>query len=259
MTVQRREPTKMEGVELTDVALLLRLVFAHVLADFALQREPWVEERSRRGWMSVWLYVHSGIAASLAYVFAGLWSAYWLAPMIFLSHLLLDRWKSEKGDSTRLLVLDQLGHLAVVFLLWAVAIDLPWPNVVAWVSTVAGQPGVWVILLAYALVIWPAAIVVGKVCVRWCDCGEEVQGHGVPRVGLWIGRLERLLVLSAVLIGRFDLVGFLVLAKGVFGLGVLGREAGRQEEKCALLGTLLSFTGAVGVGLLARYCMQALP
>ncbi len=249
----------MEPVDLADVALLLRLVLAHVLTDFALQRAPWVEERARRGWASIWLYVHSGVAAVLAYLFAGLWSAYWIPPVIFVSHLLLDRWKSEKGDTTRLFLLDQVGHLAVLLALWAVAVELPWAQLAAWFSSVVVQPALWVVLLSYAAVIWPTAIFVNKFTTVWRVCCEEEGRADLAKAGLWIGRLERFLALTAILGGRAELVGVLLAAKAIFKCAEARRSRSREESAYTVVGTLLSFAVAVAVGVVASWLLRVLP
>jgi len=246
----------MELVGLSELSVLLRLVLAHLLADFALQKTRWVEERSRRGWGSVWLYAHSGIAALLAYLFAGLWTLYWLPLAVFASHLVLDRWKTEQGDTTRMFVADQAGHLVVLIALWAVAVGLPWEETARWVSDFAVQPAVWVYALAYSAVFWPAGIFVAKFNSAAPDRAVDEQ---LGRTGLWIGRLERVLALTALFLGRLEFAGLLLVAKALFVRWEGSLKEHSERPTGVVLGTLMSFAVAVVVGALAIAVLGALP
>jgi hypothetical protein len=75
----------------------------------------------------------------------------------------------------------------------------------------------------------------------------------MERAGMWIGCLERVLILTFVMFGRFEAVGFLIAAKSIFRFG--GRDAGeaRSETEYFLVGTLTSFAAAIAVGLLMSW------
>lgn len=240
------------------MTLLLRMVAAHLIADFLLQKSTWVEERSRRGWASIWLYTHSFVAALLTYVFAGLWHAFWIPVVVFVTHLLLDRWKSGRGDTTLNLLVDQLGHMLVLVVLWAFAVRLEWSVLVETVERLAESPAVWVLFLAYAIVVWPVGILLGKFTQPWRAESEAAGPSGLMRAGLWIGRLERLLVLTAILVGRLELVGFLIAGKSILRFGEL-RGGSRAQAEYVLIGTMMSFAVAIAVGLVANWLLRVLP
>ncbi len=240
------------------MALLLRMVAAHLVADFVLQRTTWVEERSRRGWASVWLYAHSVVAALLTYLLSGLWGAFWIPLVVFVTHLVLDRWKSSRGDTTLLLLVDQLGHMLVLVVLWAFAVRLEWSVFAATIEQLAEAPALWVLFLAYAIVVWPAGILLGKFTEPWRAEPEAGGASGLVRAGLWIGRLERLLVLTAVLVGRLELIGFLIAGKSILRFGEL-RNGTRAQAEYVLIGTMMSFAVAIAVGLAASWLLRVLP
>ena len=77
---------------------VLPLLTAHLLADFPLQPGQWVAHRNERGWASPYLYLHASISALVAYAAAcaslATLSAWWLLPLVFLSHLLIDGFKA---------------------------------------------------------------------------------------------------------------------------------------------------------------------
>jgi len=204
----------------------------------------------------VWLYAHSAIAALLAYLFAGLWSLYWLPLAVFVSHLVLDRWKSELGDTTRMFVLDQAGHLVVLVFVWAGAVGLPWIESGRWLAEFAAQPALWIYVLSYTAVFWPAGFFVAKFNSAASGRPADQQPG---RSGLWVGRLERVLALTAVLLGRFEFAGLLLVAKALF----VWREGSPNEHSenptGMLLGTLMSFAVAVVVGALAVAVLGELP
>ena len=93
----------------SDFLLLLRLIAAHLIADFLFQMDSWVEQRHEKKWASGWLYVNGALAAVLAYTFAGFWKTIWLPAIIFGSHVLLDLLKCEVKDTARSFLLDSLG------------------------------------------------------------------------------------------------------------------------------------------------------
>lgn len=69
---------------------------------------------------------------------------------------------------------------------------------------------------------------------------------------MWIGIIERLLVLIFVLIDAVEAIGFLLAAKSVFRFGDLRDGTDRKRTEYVLIGTLLSFAVAFVVSLCAR-------
>lgn len=66
--------------------LLVRLVGAHVAADFLFQPDRGVGDRQRNKWRSVWLCLHGIIAGATVYVLSGLWGTVWLPVTIAVTH-----------------------------------------------------------------------------------------------------------------------------------------------------------------------------
>jgi hypothetical protein len=63
-----------------------------------------------------------------------------------------------------------------------------------------------------------------------------------------IGTIERWLILVFILLGRYEVIGFLIAAKSIIRFG----NDNRNETEYFLAGTLLSIAIAVGCGLLTR-------
>jgi len=238
-----------------DYFLLIRLIGAHLVADFLLQSDRTVAQRWLRKWSSSWLYIHAAIAGGLGYFFAAQWTAVWLPFVIAFTHSLVDGVKVQVKDNACTFALDQAVHLAVIIGCWVFLIDDP---VAAWHLVVrkVEDPWWWVILLSYLAVIWPAGIAIGKVTAsRFHKTGTDQADPSDrgDKTGQWIGWLERFLILTFVLLDRFEAIGFLIAAKSVFRFGEL-----RKEAEYIIVGTLLSFSLAIIVGLFARHLLAVL-
>lgn len=86
---------------------------------------------------------------------------------------------------------------------------------------------------------------------RWdAELGDRTDN--LPGAGMWIGIIERLLVLVFVLIGAIEAVGFLLAAKSGFRFGDLRDGTDRKRTEYVLVGTLLSFAIAFVAALCTR-------
>ncbi len=77
----------------------------------------------------------------------------------------------------------------------------------------------------------------------------------LPRAGRYIGWLERFLILTAVLLQAPTAVGLVLAAKSVFRFGEISRN--RQAAEYFLIGTLISVSEAVLVGLLVHWLLRS--
>jgi hypothetical protein len=230
-----------------DYFVLIRLVGSHLTSDFLLQTTKGVDQRRRRGWRSSWLYLHGAIAGLLAYIFSGRWSAWWLIPTIAITHVLVDGVKAKTKEGWFAFVVDQAAHLAVIILCWAFL--LPDPSLLICTLSKAQDARLWIVALGYITVIWPAGIVVGAVTGRFRHDEKKVADAtaGVDGAGLLIGKLERFLILTFILLNHFEAIGFLIAAKSIFRFQEM-----KAEAEYIIIGSMMSFSVAVVVGLLAR-------
>jgi hypothetical protein len=238
------------------MVLLLRLIMAHLVADFLLQRECWVRQRFQKKWGSVWLYAHGGVAAALAYLLAGYWNALWLPLAIFTSHVLLDGLKAQGEDDCRAFLLDQAGHFLGILAIW---IFLAGANVAIlsdFLLFLSSNRKFWILILSYFCAAWPAGFCIGKITSVWRKELEEKTSQGLAKAGLWIGCMERILILTFVLLNRFEAIGFLIAAKSVFRFGEIYLPECRKEAEYILIGTMISFIIAIGLGILVRLLLH---
>ena len=96
---------------------LTKLILAHLVTDFILQPKSWVEDRTRKHYASVKLYLHGIITALLAWALIG-WQYWLVAVVILVTHTLIDGWKSYQKPTVVYFLADQFMHLIVIIACW---------------------------------------------------------------------------------------------------------------------------------------------
>lgn len=86
----------------------------------------------------------------------------------------------------------------------------------------------------------------------WTESLSDSIGESLSNAGKFIGMLERLLVFIFIVTGHWEGIGFLLAAKSVFRFGDLKESKDRKMTEYILIGTLLSFSIALTVGLLLK-------
>lgn len=228
-----------------EISLLIRLIIAHLLTDFVFQSDSWVKQKYKDGWHSRSLYVHGAVAGILAYLFSGLWSLIWIPVTIAATHIIIDGVKAKFDDNIKSFSLDQLAHFAVIFAIWIWIITPSLEDLAVLEQLFLPGIKIWVILTAYLIIIWPSSVLISKLTEKW---RMDVNGDGsLENAGRWIGRLERFLILTLVLLQKYEAIGLLVAAKSIFRF-----SKSRDVGEYVLIGTLISFTIAIIVGLIAN-------
>ncbi|MFC2766766.1 MAG: DUF3307 domain-containing protein [Prevotella sp.] len=226
--------------------LLLRLILAHIVADFFLQTDRMSrgKESSNRGRWG-YLLLHSAIHALTAYLAAALWEQWEIPLIVFATHLAIDTIKTgHKGHGTGAFLLDQTAHLAVIVLLVA---GLQGAELSQEIARLTAHPETPIkYLIAYAVVLKPTSIFMSLLLRRWEKSGL-VTG-GLPEAGKWIGFLERILILTFILADCAEAIGFLLAAKSIFRYGDLNKARDIKTTEYVLVGTLTSFTIAILTG-----------
>jgi hypothetical protein len=262
------------------------LVLCHLLADFVLQPERVAVDKFGRGpqaWRA--LLVHTGIVTVVAspiilvYGLAGV--GYVL--LTALSHLVIDRTKIEltlRGGSVpevapdrpsawspmpaAWFLLDQLTHLAVLFVAWAVFLRTAtpldwWQDLVQRIAATtngqdAGRAALIVLVLTSLVIVnVRAGSLFVDILVRAPRPSpeDEARRPDAPSeegVGSTIGIIERLLISALVLAGGLLAIGLVVAAKTLARFKQLDD---RDFAEYYLLGTLASVTFAVVTSLVA--------
>lgn len=246
-------------IEQPDILVLLRLIAAHLAADFLLQPQSWIERRKKDSIRAPQLYYHVAIVGILTYIFLWDGSEILLPLFITITHFGIDWWKSTREESTAAFVTDQTAHLLMILAGWGYYTGSG-ADMLQYILNLFESPAFWVASIGYIIVIWPFGYLIDRMTRRWQgELRTEGSGGlpGLEKAGLWIGRTERFIILTLILLNQYGAIGFLIAAKSVFRFsGSLEGNRDRKEAEYILIGTLLSFSFAIVVGIGVRYLLD---
>ena len=233
--------------------LLLRLIIAHIITDFFIQPNHWVTDKRDKKAKSKYLYFHILITGVVAWI--ALWDLklWYVAVFIATTHYLIDLIKLYwLKDNLVGFILDQLYHLAILVLcsLYITKDIIFLESIIANI----GSNETLLIITGYMLVSYPVGYMIGKATKKW---QQELTTNNTERdslrdAGIWIGILERTLVLTFVLFGQFQAIGFLIAAKSILRFSDKNGNNPSKQTEYVLIGTLLSFTIALFIGILVK-------
>ena len=254
--------------------LMVRLLIAHFIGDFLLQWTAMCEKKKSLPSFSGLGYqvLHALIYTATVYVFIAEWQCWTLPLLVGSTHFVVDVLKAlaeqrmtppagrqpvaEEGNKPFidrkkivLFLLDQIFHLGVlvgVYFRLSGSLDLP--PIIDWTA-------VSICALAYLVVLKPTAVFIQ---IFFSGLGGSKNKKSLPLAGTYIGYLERILIVSFILSGWMEGIGYLLAAKSVFRFGELRNNKELMHTEYILLGTFLSFTVAVVVGLLAHRVLEGL-
>lgn len=229
------------------ILILLKLLSAHIIADFFLQFDRLCQGKYEKGANGVIAQaIHALIHAICAYLLLADWTQWLIPVVIFVTHFIIDTVKIKwHGNNTVGFLVDQLAHVAVIIGLWWSTYADP-GFVQASLSTPLHSIKFWSVLIGYMLVLKPSSLLIGMFIRGWTP--SNMQSFGMPTAGRWIGYIERVLILTFVISGNIEGVGFLLAAKSIFRFGDLNKAREVKITEYVLLGTLASFTIALLVG-----------
>lgn len=232
---------------------LFQWIFAHLLGDFVFQTRGMVRHKQRlkaRSWM---LYLHCAIHALLVYLLTPGWKL--IAPiLVFVTHFIIDLWKLNRPDKTVYFIIDQVAHILVLFVLWCYL-----KSPMGWLSEnytwLMNNQAVWAIAAGYLMVTYPLSLLLASATQKWRREAEDQtmrSSVSLNEAGKWIGIFERTLVFTFVISGHFEGIGFLIAAKSILRFNDIKGQEARKEAEYILIGTLMSFSLSILIGLIVR-------
>ena len=235
--------------------LLVTLIIGHLVSDFFLQPMSWVNDRNTHHFKAKKLYLHVLVHGVVSAVILALWeySYGWQqlstvllsTATIMLSHYLIDIAKSYSNKGVVPFLLDQIAHIAVIIALCIYITDNQ--SLIAYVSALATNPKVLWVVCGYLIILSPSAVFIRMMLER-LTANFSSEGS-LPLAGQSIGMIERVLILSFILLDQFAGLGFLLAAKSVFRFGDLSASKDKKLTEYVMLGTLLSVSVTLFVGL----------
>ncbi|MDD6582214.1 MAG: DUF3307 domain-containing protein [Bacteroidales bacterium] len=236
------------------ILVITIFLLVHVLFDFYFQPSKWVESKTTEGFKSKYLYWHCFIyALAVSGTVFILTSVCWLTIVAFvavgISHVITDGLKKKYKDAIAYFFIDQFLHLFVL-------------EIIVWIvctKQIIEVDKKWVIFLIYVLGYLIALKPFGLTAKNIMDTFDfNPEEKGLKDGGLWIGYIERFLILTFVLMSYYEGIGFLLAAKSIFRFGELKNENEIKRTEYILIGTLLSFGLAVCVGMLMKVTLNYL-
>jgi hypothetical protein len=235
------------------LTLAIKLILAHIVGDFLLQPQKWVEHKETHKHKSKFLYWHILVHFSALVLVLQFNFKYWLGILIIvLSHYIIDIIKlhlMSKFNNRLLFGLDQLAHLLIITLV--VKIYMPYDFNF---ETFFGAKTL--LLITALLCITKVSSIIMKTIISKWDLKEYTEESSLQHAGAYIGILERLFVFAFIITNHWEGVGFLIAAKSVFRFGDLSKAKDRKLTEYILIGTLLSFGLAIIFGLGYEYVLD---
>lgn len=234
--------------------ILIRLVLLHLINDFLIQPDSWVKHRNENHYRSSKLYMHGVMAGITAYIAFWTWSAFPVFLIVSVTHILIDLWKSYQVDRNNNLVyflLDQTAHMLVLMICWLVWIS-GFAMLVATLNSLVTNYKIMLCLLGYVICIFPIGYIVSFSTGRWHKQIADEGAQSLSEAGKWIGIIERIIVLTLVLMGRFETIGLVLTAKSILRFSDV--EV-RKNSEYVLIGTLISFVLSILTGLLIKFLL----
>jgi len=231
-----------------NTIIILQLLLAHVLTDFAFQNTKMVKHKRMHKAKSWYLYVHSVLAGVLTYFILQQWSSFLVPVGVIITHFFIDLWKlHQKEDNLKYFLIDQLLHGIILVIAWLYLIQgfgAFFPEIKTFFYSIENLT----ILIGYLVVIFPVGFIIGKATESWQkEIANEEKQSSLKKAGRFIGIFERILVLTFILSSNFSAIGFLIAAKSI--LRFSDSKGGRKQTEYVLIGTLMSFAICIVIGL----------
>jgi hypothetical protein len=243
------------------IKLFLTVLLAHLLGDFPLQSPGMVRGKQQgiraylaHGAIHLLILVLCVAAFISLELLTSFW--FWMAVCLYIAiHLGIDRAKqglvntAKLADSATVFLLDQVLHVCTISALAWFLIRPTWATLrsqFSW-STATGEK------VLEAGIVYVAVIFAGGYLIRYLTrnltAGIKKPGETAEEVenaGMYIGWLERFLVVTAILVQSPSMVGLILTGKSIARFP----ELKERFAEYFLIGTLLSIGLAVLGGLL---------
>ncbi|MCT4663611.1 MAG: DUF3307 domain-containing protein [Flavobacteriales bacterium] len=229
--------------------IILKILIAHFLGDFALQPTHWVKDKNKKKIRSKYLYLHTLIHfLLLAIIFLFNFEYLEIIIGVTVGHFLIDILKItflSKSIKNWSFWVDQLLHIALILFLAFTFFN----GAIKW--ELLNSIKVWAIIFGVIFLLFASPIIMKQIMQFWFF-SEDKEKDSLKNAGMIIGVLERLFVFAFILLSEWSAIGLLIAAKSVFRFGDLSRAKDRKLTEYILIGTLFSFGIAFVIGVFVR-------
>ena len=234
--------------------LFLKLLLAHLIADFILQPTKWVHEKERLLHKSRKLYLH--LLVHFICMVLIVWDIA-LVPLIAaitITHGIIDylKLRYQRDKRRAAFFLDQLLHIGTLII-------AVWLYEDRWITELRWNNAYLPVITAIIWLTIPSSIVIRTIISSWSSQiqfrSTDIETRSLQNAGKIIGILERLLVFVFIMVDHWEAVGFLITAKSVFRFSDLKMAQDRKLTEYILIGTLLSFGIAIVTAIITQYIL----
>jgi len=236
--------------------LLVRILIAHFLSDFIFQKKKWADEKDAKGEKSGYFWLHIAIHAITLTVMVWDLSLWPVIVLVSVGHLIIDAVKSRiKNTDKWIFLTDQIMHILVIVTVWLI-FSQQWELFFRTGGEWFKNQKLWWLFLTYLLITKPASVLIDKITQNWSkELVKNGNESGLENAGNMIGVMERFLIITFIVTGNFSAIGFLLAAKSVFRFGDLQEAKAHEKTEYIIIGTFLSFSIAITIGLIYKYVM----
>ena len=234
------------------MAVLLRLVAAHFVGDFVLQSRRMATRKHAPRWLAAHAATHGALYLA-ALMPRPVWELVTAALLLSGVHAAIDVLKVRCfKDGAVVFCIGQATHLSSIVMLASL---LPTAPLHGWqaATTLVASPLLYLYGGGYVAVVLGAGHLVQRISGHFLtriDASVLAAKPGLPEAGQYIWWLERFLIVTALLAGHGEVVGFIVGAKAIVRYPELkGDEKGHLADYF-LIGTMTSVGLALAGGLL---------
>ena len=223
-----------------NIGLLLNLLLAHLIGDFALQTSESCKHKRDKKWVSVYHYCHALIVFALAWLASWDWAFCWCALVIGVTHFAIDMWKSYREENVKWFAVDQMLHIAMM-----AGVAWMWCSMNDWSMPV--DVALYYVAMTIAIIVcWKPSNIFIKLMLKHYSVNMPEEKAGGFNAGALIGDIERWLILAFVLMQHYEALGLLIAAKSIIRFS----EKDTEKTEYVLAGTLMSIFIAVLAGVM---------
>lgn len=236
---------------MSEVTVLLLFILIHIVATMLIYMFPLAADASAAGrvrWIAA-KAVPYGLAVGLVMLIAAFgtgWSLL-IGLLVMASQFTMEWLKQSRVCRFSVdLALTHLLPLAVLLVVWF-SLTHNWYGLGELILELLG-PKPLIALIAYLFILHPTSALISQLLRPWLNHADLTDEASLKHAGKLIGFLERFLIVTFVLLGQWSAIGFLLAAKSIMRFNDT-RIAKRPVSEYVLLGTLLSFTFSLMVGI----------
>jgi hypothetical protein len=226
-----------------NTQLIVFQIIAHVLSDYFFQTDKNAKEKNKNGFKSQFIIKHTAITFLCSWILSFDINFIFCSIGIAISHYILDGSKKYLNTSRYSFFIDQTLHLFFILLfVWLFETYL----ISIKVLEISLSIKTLLTILGYLICIKPANIFIRETLIVAKIESISDTTTELKNAGKLIGILERLLVITFVILGKLEVIGFLIAAKSILRY----KDSNTIKTEYVLIGTMLSFGIAMALGIL---------